>query len=253
MPFIPGSGQWSKHRSKSHRCVLQWRLFQCVAIIRAVDVSSVAVSEPSSGPLGISLATRDAVRVLRWLLAMSWARWATSVSFLLHGTSTGREALLMLLFTSLRTAWQCTGGMLLCPVPAAAVLCGFPGLSVAKGMFYFKLWWASMLSRHPGGLMSPLTLLSLPGGRWEGHTLVIAGDEARGMRENQVQLLGFPVWFWVWDHMATASSCWSMLTASKLLIFLSLIISGQMISSFSCSLGILKPETAWILFPMCVK
>lgn len=145
------------------------------------------------------------------------------------------------------------GGMPLCPVPAAAVLCGFPGLSVAKGMFYFKLSWASMLSRHPGGLTSPFTLLPLPGGRWEGHTLVIAGDEAGGMRENQGQLLGFPVWFWVWDHMATAFSCWIMLTASKLLIFLSLIISGQMISSFSCSLGILKPETAWILFPMCVK
>lgn len=44
---------------------------QGMAITWDWDVSLAAVSEPSSGPLGISLATRDAIRVPRRLRAVS--------------------------------------------------------------------------------------------------------------------------------------------------------------------------------------
>lgn len=76
---------------------------QCTAITRDLNVSSAAVSEPSSGPLGISLATRDAIRVLRWLLAVNWARQTTSVSFLFRGPSAGSEVFLVLPLASLLT------------------------------------------------------------------------------------------------------------------------------------------------------
>lgn len=39
---------------------------QCMAIVRDLGISAVAVSEPSSGPLGISLAARGATHVLSW-------------------------------------------------------------------------------------------------------------------------------------------------------------------------------------------
>lgn len=123
-----------------------------------------AVSEPSSGPLCVSLATKDAMCVLRWTSRSIWGQGnQIYISFPLRGTSiegADRDCVPALRFTSLLTAWEHTqshrNGMLLPPVAVTPVSYGLPSISVAMGMFLFKLWRPSVLSRHPGGLAASI-------------------------------------------------------------------------------------------------
>lgn len=126
---------------------------QCMAIVRDLGISAVAVSEPSSGPLGISLATRGATHVLSWA-SRSKVGQGNQICFLLVTWCKYREqnvpdASLNIPPNSLAVHREgCCCVLLQLPLSSVE----FPGLSVAKGMFFFKLWWVSMLSRHPGGL-----------------------------------------------------------------------------------------------------
>jgi len=130
------------------------------------------------------------------------------VSFPLHGTSAESEVSLH--FTSLLTAWEhvwsCRTGMLLPPVAATPVFCRLPGISVAMGMFSFELRWASVLSRHLGGLGASIGAAFPPRRERRG---TCTGHSRRWVWRYKLRrlgvVLGSPAQFW--EHMATPSSC----------------------------------------------
>lgn len=118
------------------------------------------------------------VRALRWLLTVSWAnqicilvtRYTCSWCFPEH------------------PCWQpgrAHGGCCCAPsqLPLSSMglqLCQQLRACSSSNYGGHSCWAGIQVASLP-----PCTLLSLPGGRWEGHTMVIAGDEARSTRENQ--------------------------------------------------------------------
>lgn len=78
---------------------------------------------------------------------------------------------------------------------ATPVSYGLPGILVAMGMSSFKLWQASVLSRHPGGLAAPIHAAFPPRRELRG---VCVGDNRRGWRYKLRRLglvLGSPAQF----------------------------------------------------------
>lgn len=88
--------------------------------------------------------------------------------------------------TALLMAWEHTrshsSSMLSLPIATTPVTYMFPGISVAMGMFSFKLWRMSMLNRHPGGLTASICSVFPTRKEPRGdHELAIAIDEVEGM------------------------------------------------------------------------
>ena len=178
-----------------------------------LGVSPVAVSEPSSGPLCVSLATRDATCPLRWTShSIQGQGNQICISFLLHGTSIESEASLLLCFTSLLTAWERTRSHRegCCRGPSQPPISyRFPGVSVAMGMFSFKLWQASTLSRHPGALAATIHAAFPPRRNARGACI---GDSRRwGWRYKQED----HGWFWAFQLGSKSESTWPLPLAAK--------------------------------------
>lgn len=122
-------------------------------------VSPAAVSEPSRGP---SLCFTSHQR-RRACAEMDFSQY----------TGPGEPNLCFLLITrhpcpllrvppnSPSARGHAEEGCCRCPLQPPASY-GFPGVSVAMGMFSFKLWWVSLLSRHPGGLAASIHAASPP-------------------------------------------------------------------------------------------
>lgn len=115
--------------------------------IRGIGVSpQQQFLSPLVAPLCVSLATRDTVTVLRWTShSIRGQGNQIYVSFSLRGIP---AALLRVPPNSLRARGHAEEGCCRCP-SQPPVSYGFPGVSVAMGMFSFKLWWVSLPRKAP--------------------------------------------------------------------------------------------------------
>lgn len=121
-------------------------------------VSPAAVSEPSRGPSLCFTSHQRRRACAEMVFSQYTGPGEPNLSFLLimwYGY--GERGIPAALLRVPPNSGSCHAEEGCCRCPSQPpITYSFPGVSVAMGMFSFKLWWVSVLSRHPGGLAASI-------------------------------------------------------------------------------------------------